>query len=172
MKLIASITLFALASFISCTKADKSLVESPTSSIENIQDDSVFQEELLYIQKQYANIQDFQALKDYLKNGQLSESEEKNIHKIFGYETRDQFLTDLTRQRDRIIFLNKKYNLPNVEYNKKILAIEKSFDNLGVFSVKSDAKLAARAIDPCESYVEIVLLPWQPRLLLCMLDVQ
>lgn len=151
MRSVISIALITTIIFLSCSKTLEKRIEFTTSSIEKIDEDIIFQEFLLDIQKQVMNIKNIDTLQQYLKDGKLSEYERETMHIVFGYNDKKLFWNDRARQNDRLISLTRKYNLLNATDSQKRFAIGKTFSKLKLFSETSLPNQALRMEDPCET---------------------
>lgn len=81
-----------------------------SSEIETLHNDKVFQDYLLYSNRQVANITDVGLLKSYLEDGQLSQKEQNIIHKVFGYENNEYFWNEFAEQTKRVLQSDDKNN--------------------------------------------------------------
>ncbi len=137
MRNIILITLISAITFLSCNKKIEPPKEESYFPVESLYKDVTFHEFILDIQKQVSNIQDIQTFRNYIGDGQLSEYETSNIHRIFGYTDKDLFWKDQTLQNNRLLDLNKNYDLKNITESQKRKAVEKAFVTLNLFSQPS-----------------------------------
>jgi hypothetical protein len=153
MKIIILTALISTVTFLSCNKNVEKPTDKTVFPIENLHKDVTFHEFLLDIRKQVSEIQDIHTLQNYISDGQLSEYEKSNIHKVFGYTDKDLFWKDRTLQNNRLVDLSKNYDLRNITEKQKRNAIEKAFLTLKLFSKTSTTgQIQQRLIDdPCET---------------------
>ena len=134
--------------FCSCERSFKTTIEPTTFQIENMHKDILFQEVLLEIHSLYNNTLDFELLKEYLEDNEISKNEERNIHTIFGYTDQNQYFDDLTKQKKRILQLDNRYNLKSRTNSVIMVEVEKAFLELDHFQLTQPSYAA---LQNCES---------------------
>lgn len=121
------------------------------ATIEKMHEDVVFQQFLLDIQREVANIQDIFGLKNYLEDGKLSEKEKETIHSVFGYNDKTLYWKERELQNKRLDYLAKRYNISKASDSQKRIEVEKAFTLLRLFKMPNLPNVAMKVEDPCES---------------------
>jgi hypothetical protein len=116
------LSIIAVLILNSCEKNQQALDDQFSKKIENLHSDKIFQDFLIDEQQQVLKLTDINKLKNYISDNRLTDDEQINIHKLFGYSDYKVYWEERVAQNERVKYLFKKYDIKNA--NKDMLRNE------------------------------------------------
>ncbi len=110
------------------------MMEQSQSQLEKLHTDKIFLEYLVYFQNQALKLNNVNVLNSYIEDGMLSNFEQKNIHKLFGYDNSTTYWDEFSKQNERVNYLVRRYNIKNVSEKRLKEEITLVFNNSSFYS--------------------------------------